>query len=262
VKRCFCTLPKRRFSFIQLTSHPTIYTTDDMVDDCNLSAFGKQAKELFGAASTGKFIPPNEMNYRLPANGVPEFAFVGRSNVGKSSLIDNLLGGRKIVRVSKEPGCTRSVNFYGISKGISVGTTKDFSAYLVDLPGYGYAKTSKRDQQKWLDTLTGYLTCRDQSILRRVYLLVDSRRGIQMADEDMMQLLNDSFIPYQILFTKVDLVKSAQLQESLRKALHLITVSNHGTACLPFIHTISSSKQIGINTLKLSIGEVYSHKWN
>jgi hypothetical protein len=152
------------------TNVPSIFTTANMDPDMGLSRFGAEAKTLFGPNARSEYLSPIDMNYKLPTNGAPEFAFVGRSNVGKSSLVDLLLGGRKIVRVSKEPGCTRSINYYGIAKNASELAArkeqKDFSSYLVDLPGYGFAKKSKSEQLKWKGIINSYLRERNQSVLR------------------------------------------------------------------------------------------------
>ena len=108
-----------------------------------------------------RYITPVEFGYQLPRTNVPEYAFIGRSNVGKSSLVNALLGNSKLVRVSKSPGCTQSVNYYALEKNKQSPTI-----YLVDLPGYGYAKASKTDREAWRTTITGYLHSRMQGTLR------------------------------------------------------------------------------------------------
>lgn len=143
------------------TTIPTIYTTTDMDPEMDLMRYGASSKALFGYYPS--YIHPADLNYQLPSNKAPEFAFVGRSNVGKSSLVDLLLGNRKLVKVSKEPGCTRSINYYGLAKDKE---SKNYMAYLVDLPGYGFAKKSKEDQQKWTEIIHSYVSNRDQTILR------------------------------------------------------------------------------------------------
>ena len=150
----------REVGVIQTTTN-SIYTTTDLDPEYNLSKWSSSAKTLFSMHPS--YIHPQEMNYGLPTGGIPEFAFVGRSNVGKSSLIDHLMGNRKIVRVSKEPGCTRSINYYGLSKDKD---GKSYGAYFVDLPGYGFAKKSKEEQTKWTEMIHNYVSSRDQSVLR------------------------------------------------------------------------------------------------
>lgn len=154
--------PKEPIRVIE-TSTPGIYTTTELNPTYDLSKSGASAKSLFSLHPS--YVHPEEMDYNLPTQGKPEFAFVGRSNVGKSSLIDSLMGNRKIVRVSKEPGCTRSINYYGLSKEKD---SKKYAAYFVDLPGYGFAKKSKEEQQKWTQMIHDYISNRNQSVLRFV----------------------------------------------------------------------------------------------
>lgn len=132
----------------------------------DLTTFAAHRSRLFGLQPA--YLSPEELNYALPAGHVPEFAFIGRSNVGKSSLINALIKS-KLVRVSKEPGCTRSLNFYSFQKK----ERKDI-LYFVDMPGYGFAKVSKADKSKWRSMIDSYLKSRDQSILRLVvfYLFI------------------------------------------------------------------------------------------
>eukprot|EP01032_Pedospumella_encystans_P014468 gene14468-16610_t len=238
------------------TTTSSIYTTTELDPQYDLTRWGPAAKTLFSMHPS--YIHPSELNYGLPTNGVPEFAFVGRSNVGKSSLIDALMGNRKLVNVSKEPGCTRSINYYGLSKE---KTGKDFSAYFVDLPGYGFARKSKEEQQKWTNMIHQYVSSRDQSVLRRVFVLVDSRRGINNHDATMMDTLNKTFIPYQIVFTKVDLTSKQELYTLLGQAFSVIN-SSMGGACLPFIPTLSTVDKTGLDHFKLTMGEIYGQKWD
>jgi GTP-binding protein len=114
------------------TSIPSVYTVDELDTTLELNKWKAQANELF--KSSVKYIHPSEFKYQLPNNGIVEFAFVGRSNVGKSSLISCLLGDKKLVRVSKEPGCTKNINYFAFLRE----KTNDHSAYFVDLPGCCY----------------------------------------------------------------------------------------------------------------------------
>ena len=125
----------------------------------DLSAWKGDAKKTFSLPS--KFVLPVEFNYTYPVGNIPEFAFVGRSNVGKSSLIETLLGNPNIVRTSKMPGCTRSVNYFAFVKG-----KNSHSTYLVDLPGYGFAKAARDEKQRWTAFIESYLRERPQSVLR------------------------------------------------------------------------------------------------
>lgn len=148
-------------NFVKSKKH-SIYIPEGFdVDYVDYSGWSAQKSALF--SSPTKYCTPEDFQYKLPSNFVPEFAFVGRSNVGKSSLIKSLVGPHTVVRVSKEPGCTRSVNYYAFHSHDSPNSHK---AYLVDLPGYGFARSSKQDQQRWKTMIEGYLRSRDQSLLR------------------------------------------------------------------------------------------------
>ncbi len=142
----------------------------------------------------------------LPDTPYREVAFVGRSNVGKSSLLNTLANNFKLARVSSEPGKTRSVNFYLVNGRF----------FLVDLPGYGFAKVPFREQKKWRELIESYLSSRDT--LTGVFLLVDSRVGPTEKDFQMKDWLDFYGIPYVIVATKVDKLKSSERQK-LRKFL-------------------------------------------
>ncbi len=136
---------------------------------------------------------------QMPTDGAPEFAFVGRSNVGKSSLLNMLLGRKNLVKTSKKPGKTITINFFSVNKAF----------YLVDLPGYGFAKRSKREQAKWAAFIEEYLVNRRS--LQRVFILIDSRRGVMESDEEMIAFLEYHRLPYALIYTKADkLGKNAQ----------------------------------------------------
>ena len=135
----------------------------------------------------------------LPEAMLPEVAFAGRSNVGKSSLVNALTGRRTLARTSNTPGRTRQVNFFRLRDRLM----------LADLPGYGYARASKSEIRNWTKLIFAYL--RGRPTLRRVCLLVDARHGIRESDEDVMQRLDAAAVSYQIVLTKCDKVKPGQL---------------------------------------------------
>lgn len=141
------------------TNATSIYTSTplDPIVDCD--KWIGEARKMFGYPT--KYCTPSDFNYKYPDNHVPEFAFVGRSNVGKSSLVGALLGDEKLVRTSKMPGCTRNVNYFAFFKGKNSHQT-----YMVDLPGYGFAKAAKTDKRKWQSYVEGYLRERHQTVLR------------------------------------------------------------------------------------------------
>jgi len=146
----------------------------------------------------------------VPDHGRPEIAFAGRSNVGKSSLINAISANGKPARTGSTPGCTQSLNLYRVNDG---------SFYLVDLPGYGYARAPEKVRKRWTGWIGDYLLRRDQ--LRGVVLLVDSRHPELGPDREMAELLMEIGRPYLIALTKSDKLKRAKLIASSRKAERL-----------------------------------------
>ena len=149
------------------TNVPSIFTSTPIDPVVELDHWKGSARKIFNLPA--KYCLPSDFNYAFPAQHVPEFAFVGRSNVGKSSLIAKLLGDDKLVRTSKLPGCTRSVNFFAFVKGANSHVT-----YVVDLPGYGFAKAAKVEKDKWKQFIEGYLRDRTQSVLRYLIIFIDA----------------------------------------------------------------------------------------
>ena len=137
----------------------------------------------------------------IPESRLPEIAFAGRSNVGKSSLVNALTGRKTLARVSNTPGRTREINFFRLGDKLM----------LADLPGYGYARASKAQSEQWAGLIFEYL--RGRPNLRRVILLVDSRRGLLENDEEVMTLLDRAAVSYQLILTKTDKLKPAELTE-------------------------------------------------
>lgn len=143
---------------------------------------------------------------QFPRNAIPQIAFSGRSNVGKSSLINTLLNRKSMARVSSAPGKTITVNFYDV----------DSKLFLVDLPGYGYAKRTKEDQIRWSNLVDGYFTKNPNiDLLNLVLQLVDSRVGFTKDDMDMISFMNDADIPYVIVATKTDKLNKTEREKSV-----------------------------------------------
>lgn len=151
--------------------------------------------------SSAIFVKSSQTNAQLPPPNYPEYAFVGRSNVGKSSLINRLCERRKLAKTSSTPGKTQLINHFLIND----------AWYLVDLPGYGYAKVSKKQRAQFQVMMTDYLTQRQS--LMNTFVLVDSRIPPQEIDLSFMQFMGESGLPFTILFTKTDKVKPKALAE-------------------------------------------------
>ncbi len=172
----------------------------------------------------------------LPQFSLPEVAFAGRSNVGKSSLINALTGRRDLARTSQTPGRTRQLNFFAIEDKF----------ILVDLPGYGYAKASKTDIRNWTGLTKDYLCGRPT--LRRVFLLLDSRREeISPEDIEWMSMLDDAAVSFQLVLTKIDKASAAELEKKLEALTHEL---RRHPAGLPQILTTSSDKHLGIKEIR------------
>lgn len=149
---------------------------------------------------TAEFIGSFTTEAQAPRTNLPEFAFIGRSNVGKSSLINSICNVKDIAKVSQTPGKTRHINYFLINK----------EWYLVDLPGYGYAKASKKDKLKWEEMIERYLVTR--ATLQCALVLLDSRHELQKADKEFIDWLGERHIPFVHVFTKLDKIKKTQIQ--------------------------------------------------
>jgi GTP-binding protein len=191
---------------------------------------------LFTGSCT--FVAGANNHAALPAMTLPEIAFAGRSNVGKSSLLNALTGRNSLARTSQTPGATRQLNFFNISDGI----------LLVDMPGYGYAKASKSDIAKWIGTTKRYLCGR--TTLRRVCVLVDARRGITPPDTEWMDMLDDTAVPYRVVLTKADKVSATELAKVQNETEQAI--QKHPAAMVGLI-TTSSEKRTGIDELRADL---------
>jgi len=139
-----------------------------------------------------------------PNQNIPEYAFIGRSNVGKSSLINMLMGRKELARVSKKPGKTQMLNFFIVNKKWN----------LVDLPGYGYAKISKKKRNEWRKMIEGYLQKREQ--LQCAFILLDSNIKAQQIDIEFMNWMGEARVPFVIVYTKADRSKPIELEANVK----------------------------------------------
>ena len=175
---------------------------------------------------------------QLPAPDLPEIAFAGRSNVGKSSLINALVGRHGLARASNEPGRTREVNFFLL----------DDQLRLVDLPGYGWAKTSKTTAQKFQNLGRSYL--RGRPNLKRVYLLIDARHGLKKVDAEALDALDLAAVSYQIVLTKADKLKPAEVEKVVAETIKGVA---RRAAAFPRVLATSSEKGTGMPQLRAEI---------
>jgi GTP-binding protein len=174
----------------------------------------------------------------LPVEPLPEIAFAGRSNVGKSSLLNALTGRKALARTSNTPGRTRELNYFRVGDVL----------HMVDMPGYGYAKAPKAQVKGWNQLIYDYLRGRAQ--LKRVFLLIDARHGIKNTDQDVLALMDEAAVSYQIVLTKIDKISAAQLKRA--QAETTAELGKH-PAAHPEIIATSAEKRLGINELRAAI---------
>ncbi len=206
--------------------------TDGTFDEAEIEAarilFARQASFMMGAVSVDG-LPPSDM---------PEVAFAGRSNVGKSSLINALVGHKKLARASNEPGRTREVNFFVLNDAIR----------LVDLPGYGWARAAKVTVKKFQNLGRDYL--RGRANLKRAYLLIDARHGLKDVDAEPMDAFDKAAVSYQIILTKADKIKPAEVAAEVERTLKAIAKR---PAAFPRVLATSSEKGLGLPELRAEI---------
>ena len=196
----------------------------------------EQSRMLF--ASGTDFVKGVVAMSGLPPADRLEVCFAGRSNVGKSSLINAVTGRKALARASNTPGRTQEINFF----------TAGDSHYLVDLPGYGYANAPVKVVEKWQHLLKQYLSGRQS--LRRAFVLIDMRHGVKPVDEEILSLLDSAAVPFQCVMTKTDKIKDINREKTLAQVRQ--TLSKH-PAAFPEIVLTSSEKGTGIATLRAII---------
>lgn len=197
-----------------------------------------QARLLF--AGRVDFIKSAPALKFLPDPDVPEIAFAGRSNVGKSSLLNALTGRKSIARTSVTPGRTQELNYFEVGEPTRLR--------LVDMPGYGFAKAPPKVVETWRRLVRDFL--RGRVVLKRTLLLIDSRHGVKPVDEDMMQMLDEAGVGYRVVLTKADKIKASELQAVTEAT---IAAARKRTAAYPEIIVTSSEKKMGIEELRAAV---------
>lgn len=199
----------------------------------------KAADKLF--AGRCEFVLGVARLEQLPLSELPEVAFAGRSNVGKSSLINAVTAQKGLAKTSNTPGRTQQLNYFNL----------DDKLHIVDLPGYGYAEAPESTVRQWQKVIFAYLQGRVN--LKRVFLLIDSRHGIKKSDREVMELLDKAAVTYQLVLTKTDKISAAALAK-LTAEIEQET-SRHAAAYVRVLAT-SSEKKLGIGEIRAEIASL------
>lgn len=193
----------------------------------------EEARRIFAGACDFVWGATDMRN--LPAPDFAEIAFAGRSNVGKSSLVNALTGRTTLAKVSNTPGRTQQLNFFNLGGHL----------YLVDMPGYGYAKVSKDVRDNWDSLIFDYL--RGRPNLRSVLIMIDSRHGLKESDLHLMGMLDKAAVNYRIVLTKADKSSAKELEAVTEK---ILAVLKKHPAAFPVVYATSSEKNQGLETLR------------
>ncbi|OYX62652.1 MAG: YihA family ribosome biogenesis GTP-binding protein [Novosphingobium sp. 32-60-15] len=198
----------------------------------------ERARLLF--AGRIEFLKSAPALHFLPDPDVPEIAFAGRSNVGKSSLLNALTGRKSIARTSVTPGRTQELNFFEVGDPTLLR--------LVDMPGYGFAKAPPKVVEQWRKLVRDFL--RGRVVLKRALLLIDARHGIKDVDTEMMKMLDEAAVGYRVVLTKADKIKASELDQVYTETL---AAARKRTAAYPEVLVTSSEKKMGIEELRAAV---------
>ena len=211
-----------------------------MTENDDRAELTERARKLF--AGPIEFLKSAPQLEHLPAPTVPEIAFAGRSNVGKSSLLNAVTGRKSIARASVTPGRTQELNFFEVGEPTRLR--------LVDMPGYGFAKAPPDVAKKWQRLVRDFL--RGRVVLKRVLLLIDSRHGIKPPDLEMMTMLDEAAVVYRLVLTKADKIKASELDKVVAETL--VEARKH-SAAYPDLLVTSSETKLGIAELRTAVLE-------
>jgi GTP-binding protein len=203
------------------------------------------------------YISPKDFGHELPSYNIPQVAFLGRSNVGKSSLVNALLRSKDLAKCSKQPGRTQQVNYYGMYRNNCQNMIPSNAVgYFIDLPGYGFAKAPPDAVRKWQEATQEFLiNRRDANVLTRLFVLVDARRGATQIDRDIMGWFDEAGIAYSVVLTKADRVSRAQIVRFVNEVCmryHAQVYGEDGSQG-PIVHVTSARDGQGISELLTSI---------
>jgi GTP-binding protein len=200
----------------------------------------EQARRLF--AGRVEFLKSAPALKFLPDPDYPEVAFAGRSNVGKSSLINALTGRKAIARASVTPGRTQELNFFEVGEPTQLR--------LVDMPGYGFAKAPIKVVENWRRLVRDFL--RGRVVLKRTLLLIDARHGVKPVDAEMMKMLDEAAVGYRLVLTKADKIKARDLADVLERTQ---AEARKHAAAFPVVHVTSAELKMGIEELRAAVLE-------